>query len=42
MSPAPSIRDQILAYIETNVLPGTVQVDSRIYRTRDDAINAAP
>ena len=34
---APSIREQILTYIETNVLPGTVQVGSRIYRSRAQA-----
>ena len=34
---ASSIREQILTYIETNVLPGTVQVGSRIYRSRAQA-----
>ena len=35
--PAASIREQILAYIATTVLPGTVQVGSRIYRSRAQA-----
>ena len=35
--PAASLREQILAYIETVVLPGTVQVGSRIYRSRAQA-----
>jgi hypothetical protein len=30
----PSIREQILARIATTVLPGTVQVGGRIYRSR--------
>jgi hypothetical protein len=34
---AASIREQILAYIATTVLPGTVQVGSRIYRSRAQA-----
>jgi hypothetical protein len=34
---APSIREQILTYIETTVLPGTVQVGGRIYRSRAQA-----
>jgi len=32
-----SIREQVLAYIATTVLPGTVQVGSRIYRSRAQA-----
>jgi hypothetical protein len=34
---AASIREQILAYIATTVLPGTVQVGTRIYRSRAQA-----
>jgi hypothetical protein len=34
---AASIREQILARIATTVLPGTVQVGSRIYRSRAQA-----
>lgn len=39
-----SIREQILARIATSVLPGTVQVGSRIYRSRAQAYsrNEAP
>jgi hypothetical protein len=33
----PSLREQILAHIATVVLPGTVQVGSRIYRSRAQA-----
>jgi hypothetical protein len=36
-TPTPSIREQILAYIATTVLPGTVQVGTRIYRSRAQA-----
>lgn len=41
---AASIREQILARIATTVLPGTVQVGSRIYRSRAQAYsrNEAP
>ena len=35
--PAASIREQILTYIAATVLPGTVQVGSRIYRSRAQA-----
>ena len=44
MSAAPSIREQILARIEATVLPGTVQVGIRIYRSRAQAYgrNEAP
>jgi hypothetical protein len=30
----PSIREQILAHIATVTVPGTVQVGTRIYRSR--------
>jgi hypothetical protein len=36
-TPAPSIREQILAHIATVTLPGTVQVSGRIYRSRAQA-----
>jgi hypothetical protein len=36
-TPAPSIREQILNHIETVTLPGTVQVGTRIYRSRAQA-----
>jgi hypothetical protein len=36
-TPTPSLREQILAYIATTVLPGTVQVGTRIYRSRAQA-----
>ena len=36
-NPAPSIREQILAHIAITVLPGTVQVGNRIYRSRAQA-----
>jgi len=36
-APAPSIREQILAHIATETLPGTVQVGQRIYRSRAQA-----
>lgn len=36
-TPAPSIREQILDHIATVVLPGTVQVGTRIYRSRAQA-----
>lgn len=35
--PAASLREQILQRIATTVLPGTVQVGSRIYRSRAQA-----
>ena len=35
--PAASLREQILEHIKTVVLPGTVQVGSRIYRSRAQA-----
>jgi hypothetical protein len=36
-TPAPSLREQILTRIATVTLPGTVQVGSRIYRSRVQA-----
>jgi hypothetical protein len=36
-TPAPSIREQILNHIHTVTLPGTVQVGTRIYRSRAQA-----
>lgn len=40
----PSIREQILNHIHTVILPGTVQVGARIYRSRSQAYgrNEAP
>jgi hypothetical protein len=35
--PAASLREQILDHIASDVLPGTVQVGSRIYRSRAQA-----
>jgi hypothetical protein len=35
----PSIREQILAHIATVTLPGTVQVGTRIYRSRVQALS---
>ena len=35
--PAASLREQILDHIATTVLPGTVQVSTRIYRSRAQA-----
>jgi hypothetical protein len=36
-SPAPSLREQILAHIATVTMPGVVQVGTRIYRSRAQA-----
>jgi hypothetical protein len=36
-TPAPSVRERILNHIHTVTLPGTVQVGSRIYRSRAQA-----
>jgi hypothetical protein len=38
-TPAPSLREQILNHIATVTLPGTVQVGTRIYRSRVQALS---